>query len=146
MNNIDSLSIQLLSPNAIIPSRAFPTDAGLDLYNAEESNIILNPGERHLFKTDIAVAIPEGYYGRVAPRSGLALKNGLDVMAGVIDSQYRGNVGIVLVNLGQEPVRVSRGSKIAQLIIEKCALLKPVVAETLPESDRGAGGYGSSGA
>jgi dUTP pyrophosphatase len=94
------IQIKLLTPTSKIPTRGSDFAAGYDLYTTETYE--LKPGERHLYKTGLATAMPDGVYGRIAPRSGLAYKNGIDVMAGVIDSDYRNEIGVVLVNLGQE--------------------------------------------
>jgi len=96
-------------------------------------------------KTGLAVAIPAGFYGRVAPRSGLAAKNGLDVLAGVIDSDYRGEIVCVLYNTSDETIKLASGSKICQLIIEQIITPEPTWATDLDETARGAGGFGSTG-
>jgi dUTP pyrophosphatase len=102
-------------------------------------------GGRALIPTGLSMALPEGWYGRIAPRSGLAWKNGLDVMAGVIDSDYRGDVGVVLVNLGSTPFEVRHGDRIAQIIIEQCGQVNWHSCEDLSSSSRGTAGYGSTG-
>ncbi len=107
-----------LSPDAQMPFQATKADAGYDLFSAEEW--VVQPWKRQLFKTNIACAIPEWTYGRVAPRSGLAYKHGIDVLAGVIDAWYRWDIGIILINFGDEPFEVKKWDKIAQFIIEKC--------------------------
>ena len=127
---------------AVTPTQATEGDAGYDLYSLEET--VLSPLERVVIKTGISVAIPLGFYGRVAPRSGLAVKKGLDVLAGVVDSGYRGDVGVVLINLSGETVSLEKKSKVAQLIIEQCHDVDWVETEDLSESQRGEGGYGSS--
>lgn len=137
------IPIKLLNSAARVPTRANETDAGYDLYAIEDQPI--HPGGRAVVKTGIAVAITEGYYGRVAPRSGLAVKKGIDVLAGVVDASYRGEVGVVLINLGFDLFEVKAGDRIAQLIIEKCHDVVWQEVETLPDSQRGAGGFGSSG-
>ena len=107
---------------------------------------VLPAGKRHLVRTGLELAIPPNHYGRVAPRSGLAVKAGIDVMAGVIDEDYRGEVGVVLVNLGDEPVTINVGDRIAQLLVEKIG--KPEVVEVfqpLDATERGANGFGSTG-
>lgn len=134
--------IQKLSEDAQIPSKANQGDAGYDLVSVEEK--ILNPLERVVVKTGIKIQIPNNCYGRVAPRSGLAVKNGIDVMAGVIDSGYRGEVGVVLINLSNEKFMVRKGAKIAQLIIESCGSADWHQVKNLEESQRGSNGYGSS--
>jgi dUTP pyrophosphatase len=135
------VKIKKLNDKAVMPQWN-NRSAGCDLSSTEDYT--LKPGERKLFKTGISVAIPSGFYGRVAPRSGLAYKNGLDVLAGVIDEDYRGDVGVILINLGQEDKGIVAGDKIAQLIFEVCARAEFVEVENLDETDRGAGGYGST--
>lgn len=135
-----------LHPSAIIPTYAKPGDAGADLYAIEENT--LKPGERALVKTGIAIALPEGYVGLVHPRSGLALKNGISVVnsPGTIDSGYRGEIGVVLINHDlNESFSVKVGDRIAQLVIQKfeTAIFKTV--SQLPPSERASGGYGSTG-
>jgi dUTP pyrophosphatase len=138
-----SLPVKFLDSKAQLPSRAHSTDAGLDLYSAEE--IILNPGKRQGVSTGVAVAIPDGCVGLVWPRSGLAVNYGLDVMAGVIDQTYRGDLKVVLINHGDTPVMLPPGSKIAQLIIQKVFYTMPVQVDSLDETARGNSGFGSTG-
>jgi dUTP pyrophosphatase len=137
------VSIKKLNPAAQIPKRNTPTDAGYDL--CAIGSYCIPSGGRILVKTGLAVEIPEGLYGRIAPRSGLALKHGIDVLAGVLDSGYRNEVGIVLVNLGGQTFTVNEGDRIAQLIIEKCYDANFVETDVLPDSVRGENGFGSSG-
>jgi dUTP pyrophosphatase len=137
------LSFKRLDPRAILPSRGSEFAAGLDIYTIED--LTIEPGERRLARTGLAVAIPEGYYGRIAPRSGLATKNGLDTLAGVIDADYRGEIGCLLYNAGSETIQLLLGSKICQLIIEKIITPAPAWAEEITETDRGSGGFGSTG-
>jgi dUTP pyrophosphatase len=133
--------------NARLPERAEPGSAGYDLFAAEVR--IVEPGQWLLVPTNIKMEIPRGVYGRVAPRSGLAFKNGIDVLAGVIDSSYRGNIGVILMNHGKLPFTVNPGDKIAQLIFELYAVVNemiPVTSEQdLSDTTRGAGGFGSTG-
>ena len=157
------IKIKKLSPSAITPTRANESDAGYDLYASRD--MVIGPMDRAVVPTDISIEIPEGYYGRIAPRSGLAVKRGIDVLAGVIDSGYRGTVGVVIINLNLPEVlfnknknmtayesafgarnkfTVSKGDRIGQLIIERCHNVR-WVEEELSESERGAGGFGSSG-
>lgn len=114
---------------------------------SEQGEIMDNipQGCRALIPTGVSVAISQGWYGRNAPRSGLAWKNGLDVMAGVIDADYRGDVGVVLVNLGGSPFQIRHGDRIAQIIFERCADAEFQTVDVLPDTNRGAGGYGSTG-
>lgn len=109
--------------------------------------IQLGPGERRLIPTGIAVAIPSGYEGQVRPRSGLALRHGLAIVnaPGTIDADYRGELKVILINLGAEPVELRHGERIAQLVVAPVAMAAVVEVDTLPESGRGAGGFGSTG-
>lgn len=138
-----NLSFKKLDPNAVLPERASESSAGLDLYSIEA--VSLAPGERRLVRTGLAVAIPAGFYGRVAPRSGLAVKNGVDVLAGVIDADYRGEVGCLLYNAGSETITLPARTRICQLIIEKIITPTAVWADSLSDTVRGSGGFGSSG-
>lgn len=138
-----NLYVKKLNPSATIPTQANETDAGYDLVSVE--SYTLKPSERKLFKTGLAVEIPQGFYGRVAPRSGLAYKHGIDVLAGVIDSGYRGEVGVILINLGSVDMTISTGDRLAQLIIEYCHHPKIIEVESLEDSSRSAKGFGSSG-
>lgn len=137
--------VQKLRPHAVIPAYAHPGDAGVDLYAAED--LTLKPGERALTPTGIAVAIPDGYEGQVRPKSGLALKQGLSVVntPGTVDAGYRGEVGVILINLGQEAVEIRRGQKIAQMVFTKVERASFEVVEKLDDTSRGAGGFGSTG-
>jgi dUTP pyrophosphatase len=107
--------------------------------------ITILPGKRRLIKTGIAVKLPAGTYGRVAPRSGLAYKHGIDVMAGVIDEDYRGDIGVILYNSGDEPFHVTHGMRIAQLIVEVYRPVLVVERDSLDVTNRGEGGFGSTG-
>ena len=140
---IMKILFQKLSEKAKIPSQATTSDAGYDLCSTE--SYTLKIWERKLFKTNIALAIPHGYYGRVAPRSGLAYKAGLDTLAGVIDSGYRWDLWVILINLGDEEYTINQGDKIAQLIIEQCHEAERIESKTLPEAQRGEGWRWSSG-
>jgi dUTP pyrophosphatase len=130
-----------------LPQYATEESAGLDLLAAVASPVVLAPGQRALIPTGIAVALPRGYEAQVRPRSGLALKHGITVLntPGTIDADYRGEVGVILVNLGQEPVEITRGMRIAQLVLAPAT--RAILAEVaeLPESGRGDGGFGSTG-
>merc|ERR1711981_855297 len=141
------LKFAKLTPNAYAPTRGSPQSAGYDLYAAYDAEIEV--GARKLVKTDLQVAIPEDCYGRVAPRSGLAYKLGIDVGAGVIDADYRGNVGVLLFNLdfmNNKEFEVKKGDRIAQLVIEKVAMLDiEECSGGLDDTERGAGGFGSTG-
>jgi dUTP pyrophosphatase len=139
------LHIKKLSDRAILPTRGSEFAAGLDLSAAEAKTI--PAGGRALVPTDLAIACPPGTYARVAPRSGLAYKYGIDVGAGVVDADYRGPVGVILFNFGEHEFQVNHGDRIAQLILEQIAL--PEVHECIGElplvGDRGAAGFGSTG-
>ena len=137
------LRFKKLETNATLPTRGSAQAAGLDLYSIED--VVIEPKQRALVRTGLAVAIPEGYYGRVAPRSGLAVKKGLDVLAGVIDADYRGEIRCALYNSGDETIDLPTASKICQLIIEKIITPSAVWAEEISETDRGSGGFGSTG-
>jgi dUTP pyrophosphatase len=135
-----------LDKDAVIPTYAKPGDAGADLYSISE--LVLSPGERALVKTGIAIALPNGYVGLVHPRSGLGLKNGISVVntPGTIDSGYRGEIGVVLINHDlHESFQVKKGDRIAQLVIQKVENAQFKMVNQLPESERAAGGYGSTG-
>ncbi|XP_051513026.1 deoxyuridine 5'-triphosphate nucleotidohydrolase-like [Myxocyprinus asiaticus] len=137
------LKFAKLSEHATTPSRGSNRAAGFDLYSAYDYSI--RPMDKALVKTDIQIAIPQGYYGRVAPRSGLAVKNFIDVGAGVVDEDYRGNLGVVLFNFGKETFEVKKGDRIAQLICERICYPDLLELQTLDETERGAGGFGSTG-
>ena len=141
----NKLSVKLLTPTAKMPSKANPTDAGLDLY-ADESGSIYR-GERKLISTGISVAIPEGYVGLIWPRSGLSVKNGISVMAGVIDAGYRGEIKVCLLNTNQNTdfFKFERGDKIAQILIQPVLNVELEEVDDLPSSDRNNKGFGSSG-
>jgi len=129
-----------------LPAYARPGDAGLDLYAAE--TVTLAPGARALVPTGIAVAIPPGFAGLVLPRSGLALRHGVTVLntPGLIDAGYRGEIKALLINHGQEPVTLSRGDRIAQLVVQRVEHVTLTPVSELAQSARGAGGFGSTGA
>lgn len=139
----DVLRFKQLDTRAVLPSRGSALAAGLDVCSIEDLHI--EPRQRAIAKTGLAVAIPPGFYGRVAPRSGLAAKNGLDVLAGVIDSDYRGELCVLLYNTGDEPIDLPAGSKICQLIIEQIITPEATWVSDLDETARGAGGFGSTG-
>jgi len=138
--------VHRLGPNAQLPARAHPGDAGLDLHAGED--VMLKPGERASVATGIAVAIPEGYAGFVVPRSGLAARHGIGVVnaPGLIDCGYRGEIRVLLVNLDQnEAVELRRGERIAQLVIQQVEQPELREVTELPQSARGEGGFGSTG-
>ncbi len=135
-----------LDPGARLPTRARASDAGLDLSSVVDLEV--GPGERAMVRTGLAVAIPEGFAGLVLPRSGLASREGLTLAnsPGLIDAGYRGEIVCAMVNLDrQRPVRIERGERIAQLVVVPVAAAEPLWSDELPESDRGAEGFGSTG-
>ncbi|KAK7912580.1 hypothetical protein WMY93_012791 [Mugilogobius chulae] len=132
-----------LSEHATTPTRGSAKAAGYDLYSAYD--YVVGPMDKAIVKTDIQIAVPPGHYGRVAPRSGLAAKHFIDVGAGVVDEDYRGNVGVVLFNFNKEPFEVKKGDRVAQLVCEKICYPDLQELETLDETERGAGGFGSTG-
>jgi dUTP pyrophosphatase len=132
-------------PPLDLPAYQSEAAAGLDL-RADEA-CTLAPGERRLVPTGLAIELPPGHEGQVRPRSGLALKHGIAMVnaPGTVDADYRGEVGVILVNLGQEPVRLERGERIAQLVVAPVTRVKVELAEALSETGRGGGGFGSTG-
>jgi dUTP pyrophosphatase len=140
----ERLEFMRLHAAAKLPTRGSPLAAGLDLY-AIESATLTARGGRAAIRTGLSVAIPQGFYGRVAPRSGLAVKHGLDVLAGVIDSDYRGEIICALINHGEEALAIEAGMRVAQLVIEAIAMPVPVWSEDLSETERGGSGFGSTG-
>ena len=141
-----NLPIKRLDPTVELPTYAYVGDAGLDLRANED--VVLNPFERRLIPTGLAIAIPDGYAGFVQPRSGLALKRGLSMAntPGLIDAHYRGELKVCAVNLdSSEPIHIEKGERVAQLVIQKVPIVNLVEVDELDETDRGAGGFGSSG-
>ena len=143
------VAVRRLPGAAGLPLPAYATDAsaGMDLHAAVEADLALAPGTRALVPTGIAIALPDGHEGQVRPRSGLASRHGITVLnsPGTIDADYRGEVSVLLANLGEEDVTVSRGMRIAQLVVAPVARVTWREVERLPESERGAGGFGSTG-
>jgi dUTP pyrophosphatase len=143
---LTGLPIQRLDPRAILPTRAHPGDAGLDLHALEPAE--LGPGERASIATGIAVAIPEGYAGLVLPRSGLAARHGISLVnaPGLIDAGYRGEIRVLLINSDRgRSWRLQAGERIAQLVISPVELPEPTEVSALNCTSRGSGGFGSSG-
>jgi len=134
-----------LDPGLPLPAHARPGDAGLDLYARESASI--DPGERRLMPTGLAVAIPPGHAGLVLPRSGLAMQKGVTVLnaPGLIDAGYRGELKVLLINHGAATVDIARGERIAQLVVQAVAHVQLVETDRLPDSERGTGGFGSTG-
>jgi dUTP pyrophosphatase len=140
--------LRRLDAGATVPMRMSPLAAGLDLSAClPGGGIELAAGARALIPTGWGIALEPGYEGQVRPRSGLALRQGLTVLnaPGTIDADYRGEIQVLLINLGSEPVRIEHGSRIAQLVVAAVAMVDVVEVEELPESFRGAGGFGSTG-
>ncbi len=137
------LFVKRLSPTANLPIRGSKYAAGLDLFANETKTI--QPNSSALISTGIGMVIPHGYYGRIAPRSGFSVKTGLMVNAGVIDSDYRGEVKILFANPTADSVQVNAGEKVAQIVVERIALLDVEEVENLDETERGANGFGSTG-
>jgi len=138
--------ITRLDPDIAAPSYAQPGDAGADLRST--INVTLEPGERAMVPTGVAIALPDGYAAFVHPRSGLAIKHGLSMVntPGTIDAGYRGEVAVLLINHDRsEPITIERGDRIAQLVIQQVARASFVEVDDLPTSMRGAGGFGSTG-
>ncbi|OLD65543.1 MAG: deoxyuridine 5'-triphosphate nucleotidohydrolase [Acidobacteria bacterium 13_1_40CM_2_68_5] len=135
------------NPDLPLPEAATPGSAGLDLRACVPGPVVLQPGRRVLIPTGFCVALPPGYEGQVRPRSGLALRHGLTMLnsPGTIDSDYRGEIAVVAVNLGQEPVTINRGDRIAQLVIAPVARARLALTAELPPSGRGVGGFGHTG-
>jgi len=140
-----ALNVTRLIPSAILPTRSTPGSAGLDLFSTD--NYVIMPGRRVVVSTGISVGLPPGTYGRIAPRSGLAVKHGLDTLAGVVDPDYTGEIKVVLQNLDSvQPFIIRPGYRIAQLILEKFETVETVEVPDLPATERGAEGFGSTGA
>ena len=141
---MSELRVKKLVQDAIIPTRGSGGAVGYDLYSVDE--VVLSPSQRTLVGTGVAVVLPMKVYGRVAPRSGLTVKHGIHVGAGVIDPDYTGEIKVALFNLGDGPFEVKKGDRIAQLILERCET--PYVREIteMSETQRGDGGFGSTGA
>ncbi|GAA4071156.1 dUTP diphosphatase [Nonomuraea sp. NPDC050663] len=138
--------IQRLDPELPLPSYSHPGDAGADLHTAED--VELQPGERAIVRTGLSIALPDGYAAFVHPRSGLAAKHGITVVnaPGTIDAGYRGEIMVILLNTdAKEPVRLGRGDRIAQLVVQKVERVVFAEVEALPGSARGTGGHGSTG-
>ena len=140
-----TLRFRKVHPDAVLPSYAHPSDAGMDVRSVEDLTIA--PGKRALVHTGLVMLLPPKYEAQVRPRSGLALKSGVTVLntPGTIDSGYRGEVGVILANFGDADFQVKKGDKIAQIVI--ASVTQPEIVETteIDETDRGAGGFGSTG-
>lgn len=143
--NMTTLRVKRLSENAILPVRGSSLAAGYDLASAEE--VLVPAHGKAIAKTDLAMVIPVGHYGRIAPRSGFSWKKHTDIGAGVIDADYRGNIGVVIFNHSDQDITVTPGDRVAQLILEKCSILdvEDVGEDDLDETNRGEEGFGSTG-
>ena len=140
------LAVRRLRPEAVLPERAYPGDAGVDLAACEDA--VIEPGGRAVVGTGLAIAVPDGYAGLVVPRSGLAARHGISIVntPGLIDSGYRGELRVVLLNTDHEHAfTVARGMRIAQLVLVPAALAELVEVDELPTAERGTAGFGSSG-
>lgn len=143
------IAVTRLPHNADLPLPAYETaqSAGMDLAAALEAPVTLAPGERAMVPTGLAIALPAGYEAQVRPRSGLAAKNGVTVLntPGTVDADYRGEVKVILINLGPDPFEIERGMRIAQMVIAPVTQARFTEVEALTETARGAGGFGSTG-
>lgn len=139
------LLVEKINEKAIIPFQAYEGDAGMDLFSVDE--VTLKPMERKLIHTGIKIQLPKNTEAQIRPRSGLALKNGITVLnaPGTIDEGYRGEIGIILINLGQNNFKITEGMKIAQMVIKPTLSLKVEQVVELTETSRGEGGFGSTG-
>ena len=140
---MQALRVKRTHPDAELPTRGSPYAAGLDLYAIEE--VVIEGKSGALVRTGLSLEIPEGLYGRIAPRSGLSFNTGLVVNAGVIDSDYRGEVKVLFHNFLDDEIKLKKGYKVAQLILEQIALLPVEEVEQLDDTVRGQGGFGSTG-
>ncbi len=130
-----------------LPTYATEQSAGMDLSAALEESFVLEPSQRALIPTGLSIALPAGYEAQIRPRSGLALKHGVTVLnsPGTVDADYRGEIKVILANLGQEPFTIERGMRIAQMVIARHENIDWEIVEDLEETSRGAGGFGSTG-
>ncbi|MGA7615354.1 MAG: dUTP diphosphatase [Thermoanaerobaculia bacterium] len=144
---MQSIRVTNRCPDLPLPSRATPHAAGFDLRAAVDAPLTLAPGERSLVPTGIAIELPPGYEGQVRPRSGLAIRNGIALVnaPGTIDPDYRGEISVILINLGSEAFVIQRGDRIAQLVISRFEPCGLELVETLSDTHRGEGGFGSTG-
>lgn len=149
MSNKLFVPLTTLDHAADLPLPAYATEqsAGMDLCAAIDEEIVIEVGKRALVPTGLAIALPAGFEAQIRPRSGLAAKNGVTVLnsPGTVDADYRGEIKVILANLGDEPFKIERGMRIAQMVVAKHETVAWDVVETLDETDRGAGGFGSTG-
>ena len=138
---------RLRGKETTFPQYMTPHSAGMDLFASLEEEVTLSPGERRLIPTGVAIALPEGYEAQVRPRSGLALKHGVTLLntPGTVDADYRGEIGVIMINLGDEPFVIRDGDRIAQLVVHQVCRAELQEVDELPESSRGAGGFGHTG-
>ena len=137
------IKFQKLFPDTILPTYAHPGDAGLDLYSCED--ITIKPMARHAVSLGFALEIPHGYVSRILDRSGLAIKNGMHCLAGVVDAGYRGEYKAIMINLGDESYKIEKGDRVAQMLIQPVEICDIIEVDKLSESERGKGGFGGSG-
>ena len=139
------LKFKRIHPDAVLPEYAHPSDAGMDVKSIDD--LVIAPGKRALVHTGLVMALPPMYEAQVRPRSGLALKKGVTVLntPGTIDSGYRGEVGVILINLGEEDFEIKKGDKIAQIVIAPVTVAEIVETDFIDDTDRGEGGFGSTG-
>lgn len=143
--NTFNLKVVKIHKDAILPNYAHPGDAGLDIYSVEEK--VLNPGERALIKTGIKIELPRNTEAQMRPRSGLALKHGISLVnsPGTIDEGYRGEIGVIVINHGNEVFKVEKGMKICQMVIKPIWTVNVQEVQELDDTERGTGGFGSTG-
>ena len=137
------IPVVLLNDKATMPTKAHKSDAGWDLYAANST--VISEHQRKTIETGIALEIPDGYVGLIWPRSGLSVKQGIDVLAGVVDSGYRGEIKVCLYNTSTLPVEIEAGDRIAQILIQPVSQMEMIAVDTLSDTERGEGGFGSSG-
>lgn len=139
------LKFKRIHPDAVLPEYAHPSDAGMDVKSIDD--LVIAPGKRALVHTGLVMALPPMFEAQVRPRSGLALKKGVTVLntPGTIDSGYRGEVGVILINLGEEDFEIKKGDKIAQIVIAPVTVADIVETDVIDDTDRGEGGFGSTG-
>ncbi|NLU81373.1 dUTP diphosphatase [Rhodococcus sp. HNM0569] len=146
MSDLPPIALQRLDPELPLPRRAHPEDAGVDLHST--TDVVIDPGERVLIGTGIAIALPVGTVGLIHPRSGLAARAGLSIVntPGTVDAGYRGEIKVCLINLDPAtPIEIRRGDRIAQLLVQRVELVEFTEVDALDDTSRGVGGYGSSG-
>jgi dUTP pyrophosphatase len=138
---------RLRGEGTTLPRYMTSHSAGMDLFASLEEEVTLSPGERRLIPTGVAIALPEGYEAQVRPRSGLALKQGVTLLntPGTVDADYRGEISAIMINLGAEPFVIRDGDRIAQLVVHQVCRAELQEVDELPESNRGAGGFGHTG-